>query len=181
MVYELATKQNPNPESVITLAFQPSLRPPLISVFGSADYVALRQLFERIDAILTESKLDGEFLALALRDQGIDPATLTGLRAAAFAQFSFVCLRATIAPKLTGLAHREFCALLADSPLLQWFLHVGRIDQVKVFAKSTSQVDHRKNRRRRPHTCALAVRDWNSIAPTKHFCSTDTIRGQFSR
>jgi hypothetical protein len=45
---------------------------------------------------------------------------------------------ANIARKLTGLAHREFCARLADSPLLQWFLHVGQIDQVKVFSKSTS-------------------------------------------
>jgi hypothetical protein len=102
------------------------------------DYVAQRQLFERIDAILTESKLDAEFLALALKDQDIDPATLTPRRAAAFAQFSFVCLRSNIARKLTGLAHREFCARLADSQLLQWFLHVGQIDQVKVFAKSTS-------------------------------------------
>ena len=134
----LRPSKSPFHESVSTLAFQPSFRPPLISVLGSVDYVAQRRLFERIDAILTESKLDAEFLALALRDQGLDPATLTAQREAAFAQFSFVCLRSNIARKLTGLAHRGFCARLADSPLLQWFLHVGRIDQVKVFARSTS-------------------------------------------
>lgn len=121
-----------------TIAFQPSFRPPLLPVFGSLDYFAQRQLFERIDSILSESKLDDEFLALAITDQGIDLATLSGKSAAAFAQYSFVCLRSNIARKLTGLAHREFCARLADSPLLQWFLHVGQIDQVKVFAKSTS-------------------------------------------
>ena len=137
-VYEQRSNKTPSHESVTILAFQPSFRPPLITVFGSVDYVAQRQLFERIDAILSESKLDRGFLALAIRDQGIDPATLTTQRAAAFAQSSFVCLRSNIARKLTGLAHREFCARLADSPLLQWFLHVGRIDQVKVFAKSTS-------------------------------------------
>jgi IS5 family transposase len=120
------------------LAFQPALRPPLPFVLGSADYQAQRQLFERIDAILTESKLDAEFLAFAVKDQGLDPAKASAKRLALFAQFSFVCLRAGIARKLTGLAHREFCARLADSPLLQWFLHVGQIDQVKVFAKSTS-------------------------------------------
>ena len=120
------------------LAFQPTLRPPLLPVFGSLDYFAQRQLFERIDAILSEAKLDREFLALAIKDQGIDLAEISGKRAAAFAQLSFVCLRSNIARKLTGLAHREFCARLADSPLLQWFLHVGQIDQVKVFAKSTS-------------------------------------------
>lgn len=120
------------------IAFQPSLRPPLLPVLGSLDYFVQRQLFERIDAILGESKLDKEFLALAIKDQGIDLARLSGKRAALFAQFSFVCLRSNIARKLTGLAHRAFCARLADSPLLQWFLHVGQIDQVKVFAKSTS-------------------------------------------
>ena len=41
------------------------------------DYVARRQLFERIDAILSESKLDRGFPAPAIRDQGIDPAALT--------------------------------------------------------------------------------------------------------
>lgn len=134
----LRPSKSPFHESVSALAFQPSFRPPLISVLGSVDYLAQRRLFERIDAILTESKPDAEFLALALRDQGLEPATLTAPRAAAFAQFSFVCLRSNIARKLTGLAHRGFCARLADSPLLQWFLHVGGIDQVKVFAKSTS-------------------------------------------
>jgi Transposase DDE domain len=120
------------------IAFQPSLRPPLLPVLGSVDYFAQRQLFERIDAILAESKLDAEFLALAIKDQGIDLATLSAKRVALFAQFSFVCLRSNIARKLTGLTHRQFCVRLADSPLLQWFLHVGQIDQVKVFAKSTS-------------------------------------------
>jgi len=120
------------------LAFQPALRPPLPLVLGPIDYQAQRQLFERIDAILAESKLDAEFLALAIKDQQIDLGATSGKRLAAFAQFSFVCLRACIARKLTGMAHREFCVRLADSPLLQWFLHVGQIDQVKVFAKSTS-------------------------------------------
>ena len=138
MVYKFATKPTPAPELVSILAFQPALRPPLPFIIGSLDYFAQRQLFERIDAILRESNLDKEFLALAIKDQGIDLAKLSGKRAAAFAQFSFACLRSNIARKLTGLAHREFCARLADSPLLQWFLHVGQIDQVKVFAKSTS-------------------------------------------
>lgn len=125
------------------IAFQPALRPPLPTIIGPLDYHAQRRLFERIDAILTEAKLDKEFLACAIKDQGVNLAQCSARKAAAFAQFSFVCLRASIARKLTGLAHREFCARLADSPLLQWFLHVGQIDQVKVFAKSTShRFDH---------------------------------------
>ena len=120
------------------IAFQPALRPPLPLVIGSVDYDDQRRLFVRMDAILSEAKLDADFLAYASKDQGIDLAKLAAKKAAAFAQFSFVCLRSNIARRLLGLAHREFCARLADSPLLQWFLHVGQIDQVKVFAKSTS-------------------------------------------
>jgi hypothetical protein len=121
-----------------TIAFQPSFRPPLLPVFGSLDYHEQRRLFERIDAILTESRLDEEFLALAIKDRDIDLANFPAKSAAKFAQFCFVCLRANIARKLTGLSHREFIVRLADSSLLQWFLHVGQMDQVKVFAKSTS-------------------------------------------
>ena len=95
-------------------------------------------MFERIDAILAEAKLDNDFLALAIADQGVDTAKITAKNAARLAAFSFVCLRSSIARKLLGLAHRDFCARLADSPLLQWFLHVGQVDEVKVFAKSTS-------------------------------------------
>jgi hypothetical protein len=121
------------------IAFQPSLRPALLPIIGSVDYHAQRMLFERIDAILTESKLDDLFLELALNDHADDLASATPHQLAAFSLQSFVCLRACIARKLTGLAHREFCVRLADSNLLQWFLHVGQVDQVKVFAKSTSQ------------------------------------------
>jgi hypothetical protein len=107
--YEVVTKQSPHPELVTILAFQPALRPALPLVTGPLDYRAQRQLFERIDAIIAESRLDTEFLTLALQDQGFDPAKATAKHQAKFAQFSFVCLRANIARKLTGLAHREFC------------------------------------------------------------------------
>jgi hypothetical protein len=139
VVYSLVPSKKQPPELVTNLAYQPALRPALPFVIGPLDYHDQRQLFERIDAILTESKLDTEFFNLALQDHGLDPAKESAKSLAKFAQFCFVCLRANIARKLTGLTHRDFCARLADSPLLQWFLHVGQIDQVKVFSKSTSQ------------------------------------------
>jgi IS5 family transposase len=138
VVHKFATKQNPAPEFMAIIAFQPSLRPALPNILGSLDYVAQRRLFQRIDAILAEAKLDIDFLALAIADQGLDVAEMTANSAAHFAAFSFVCLRSSIARKLLGLSHRDFCARVADSPLLQWFLHVGQVDQVEVFAKSTS-------------------------------------------
>lgn len=95
-------------------------------------------MYVRIDAILTASGLEQEFINLAVIDRTIDPQTTTAKRLARFARSSVMALRANIARSLTGLAHREFCARAADSPLLQWFLHVGQVDSVKVFSKSTS-------------------------------------------
>ncbi len=70
--------------------------------------------------------------------RGIDPSKRTAKQNARFARFSALCLRANVARMLLGLAHREFCVRLADSALLQWLLHLGEVDSVKVFAKSTS-------------------------------------------
>ena len=120
------------------IAFQPTLRPALPTVYGPLDYREQRDLIVRIDRILSESKLDDAFLRAAIRDQGIDIDTRSAQQNARFARFSALCLRANIARMLLGLAHREFCARLADSALLQWLLHVGEVDSVKVFAKSTS-------------------------------------------
>ena len=120
------------------IAFQPALRPALPTIYGPLDYREQRDLIVRIDRILRESKLDDAFLQMAIRDQGIDPSKRTAKQNARFARFSALCLRANVARVLLGLAHREFCARLADSALLQWLLHLGEVDCVKVFAKSTS-------------------------------------------
>lgn len=120
------------------IAFQPALRPALPTVYGPLDYREQRALIERMDGILAASGLDHEFLAAAIADQGIDLSQGSAKQNERFARFSALCLRANVARSLLGLAHREFCARLADSALLQWFLHVGEVDSVKVFAKSTS-------------------------------------------
>lgn len=122
-----------------TIAFQPLLRPALPTVYGPLDYRTQRALFERMDAILSASGLEGDFITAACADQNIDLTKLGARRRQRFARLSIICLRANIARSLLGLAHREFCARLADSPLLQWFVHVGDLAVVKVFAKSTSQ------------------------------------------
>lgn len=120
------------------IAFQPALRPALPVIYGPLDYREQRALIERMDDILAASGLDGEFLAAAIADQGRDLSKHSAKQNARFARFSALCLRANVARSLLGLAHREFCARLADSALLQWFLHIGEVDSVKVFAKSTS-------------------------------------------
>jgi len=132
------TTQKPSLRTLTILAFQPAFRPALPCVYGSLDYQNLRDIFVRVDGILSESKLDAEFLALAILDQKIELEKMSAKELERFARFTALALRSNIARSLSGLGHREFCARLADSPLLQWFLQVGEIDQVKVFAKSTS-------------------------------------------
>ena len=121
-----------------TFTYQPALRPALPCVYGPLDYREQRALFERIDLILTISGLEQDFINIALADRKIDTDATSAKRLDRFARLSVLALRSNLARMLTGLSHRDFCARLADSPLLQWFLHVGEVDAVKVFSKSSS-------------------------------------------
>lgn len=123
---------------MITFSYQPALRPALLWVYGPLDYREQRAMFERIDTILRSSGLEQEFLNLVLAERGIDIQATGAKRLEHFASRTVLALRANIARQLTGLDHRDFCIRLADSSLLQWFLHVGHVDCVKVFAKSSS-------------------------------------------
>lgn len=126
------------PRTVHSITYQPALRPALPCVYGPLDYREQRALFERIDAILSGSGLEQEFVNLAAVEHRIDARAMSARQLERFARWSVLALRANIARGLTGLSHREFCVRLADSPLLQWFLHVGELDAVRVFSKSTS-------------------------------------------
>ena len=121
-----------------SFTYQPTLRPALPCVYGPLDYREQRALFERIDLILSCSGLEQEFINLALTDRQINVEKTSAKSLGRFARMSVLALRSNIARKLIGLGHRDFCARLADSSLLQWFLHVGEIDAVTVFAKSSS-------------------------------------------
>ena len=120
------------------VTYQPPLRPALPCVYGPVEYREQRALFERIDRILRVSGLEEEFICLAANERGVNKAQLGAKGLESFIRFSVLALRANIARHLLGLDHRGFCARLADSPLLQWFLQVGEVEKVKVFAKSTS-------------------------------------------
>lgn len=117
---------------------QTLLRPALPQIHGPLEYREQRALFERIDLILAASGLEQDFIKLALADRGFDPQAASASSLESFARLSVLALRSNIARVLTGLAHRDFCSRLADSALLQWFLHAGSIDSVKVFSKSSS-------------------------------------------
>ncbi len=123
---------------MITLAYQPALRPALPCVYGPQDYREQRALFQRIDSVLSASGLEQEFIALILAERKIDTLTATATRLERFAKYSVLALRSNIARTLTGLDHREYTSRVADSTLLQWFLQVGEMGSIKAFGKSTS-------------------------------------------
>jgi len=123
---------------VQSITYQPFLRPALPVVIGPKEYRQERELFIRIDEILTFSDLESEFIALSMKHCGFDPARQGVKSIETFNRNCVLALRSNIARHYKCMDHREFCTRLADSPLLQWFLQIGRVEKVKTFAKSTS-------------------------------------------
>lgn len=121
-----------------SITFQPSLRPALPEVNGCKEYREERQLFIRIDELLQTSGLENDFIDLCLQHRGDDPKKITAKRLDSIARHCVLALRSNIARHYKNLDHRDFCIRLADSPLLQWFLQIGRVEGVKAFAKSSS-------------------------------------------
>lgn len=121
-----------------SITYQPFLRPVLPPVFGPKEYREERELFIRIDEILTTSGLEAEFIDLSMKHCEFDPREHEAKRIDSFNRGCVLALRSNIARHIKGMEHRDFCIRLADSTLLQWFLQIGRVDHVKAFAKSTS-------------------------------------------
>lgn len=121
-----------------SIAYQPFLRPALPQIFGPKEYRQERELFIRIDEILTISGLEAEFIKVSMQHHNFDPSLSSPARIETFSRHCILVLRSNIARHLKGMEHREFCIRLTDSYLLQWFLQIGRIEGVKTFAKSTS-------------------------------------------
>lgn len=120
------------------ITFQAQLRPALPLINGPKEYREQRALFIRLDELLHQSGLEHEFIKLSMEHRQIDLNEYSAKQAENISQACVLALRSNIARHITEMRHREFCIRLADSPLLQWFLQIGRVDGVKAFAKSTS-------------------------------------------
>ena len=95
-------------------------------------------MFVRLDDLLSQSGLEGEFFTLSVAHRKIDLSAHSAAEIQSLSRNCTLALRSNLARLITGLNHRDFCIRLADSSLLQWFLQVGRVDGVSTFAKSTS-------------------------------------------
>ena len=122
------------------ITFQPCLRPALLEVTGCKDYREERDLFIRIDEILSHSGIEQEFIELSIQEKKINLDKLSTSQADFFCRGCLMALRGNIARLIKNLPHREFCKLLPDSTILRWFLGIERLDGIKAYAKSSS--DH---------------------------------------
>ncbi len=122
---------------------QPELPPRLPTVRGNVDYQTLRDQLERIDELLAQSGLEQAFVAQSLahwQAQTQAPLPKVAVRQQQkFQAHSRSALRCHLARTLCAQSFRDFSARLADSPLLQWFCGLGRVDVIRVPAKSTLQ------------------------------------------
>ena len=129
---------------------QEVLQPFLPTVVGNIEYREWKKTLERMDEILRLGKVEESFLrwSLARRDEGeqVSAATegravhqLTPAEQERFQRHSAQALRCNLARTLTGESYRPFARRLADSPVLQWFCQLSRLDQVRIPGKSQLQ------------------------------------------
>lgn len=129
---------------------QEVLQPFIPTVVGNIEYREWKKTLERMDEILRLGKVEESFLrwSLARRDQREQVAAaaegrglhhLTPTEQARFQCHSAQALRCTLVRTLTGEGYRPFARRLADSPVLQWFCQLSRLDQIHIPGKSQLQ------------------------------------------
>ncbi len=109
----------------------------LPKVIGNVDYLAYREQMELIDELLVRSGVETQFV-----ERRLAAWIKTGGRVKMNAQLRYqetciTALRCGIARQLTEREYRKFTRLIAESPLLQWFCRIARLDVVHVPSKST--------------------------------------------
>jgi IS5 family transposase len=117
-------------------------------VVGNVDYSEFKQTLERIDRILLDSGAETQFIQWYVeqceaeeeayaRRMGKPPRKLSNKERANVQTQALRALRCNVVRELTGGSARGLSTRLADSPLLQWFCGISRVDVVRVPSKST--------------------------------------------
>jgi hypothetical protein len=124
--------------------YQEELSPGLPTVVGNVDYQEFRSTLLRVDEILERSGAQQQFVEqrieayrLAAEQNGREAEAVSPAELAGVAQQASRALRCNIARQLLGESARGFSARLADSPLLQSFCGIARLDVIQVPSKST--------------------------------------------
>src|SRR5712692_6919339 len=129
---------------------QQHLDPFIPTVYGNIDYRRWQSQLVRIDEILRTGMVEASFQRLALahrntqekaaaeKEQRVFRSLSTSEQESA-QELSSQALRCNLARTLTEESYRRFACHLAESPLLQWFCGMGRLDGIHIPGKSTLQ------------------------------------------
>lgn len=121
------------------IPFQPPLPQVLPSIEGNVDYRDLRDQLLRIESLLLQSGLQTQFLQSDLHRWLGRSQKLSAKAQQNHQLHSQRALRCNIARILLKEDYRGFATRLADSPLLQYFCLLSRVDVISVPSKSTLQ------------------------------------------
>lgn len=114
---------------------QIEFRPELPVIIGNIDYQNFKELLIQIDDILVKSKIESDFIEAQLLKKN----ECTQQKIKSQERFQKRCraaLRCNIARFLTEKEFRKFSRRLADSPLLQWFCLIDKMDKINIPSKS---------------------------------------------
>ena len=120
------------------------------TVVGPVEFRVWKKRLERINDILGLSEVEKTFqrLSLGRRNENERSAAekeersfrpLSAGEQAGYQRLSSQVLRCNVAQTLLGEDFRGFACRLSESPLLQWFCKMDRLDEVKIPGKSTLQ------------------------------------------
>ena len=123
------------------IPYQEELRPALPTVIGNVDYQEFRATLLRIEEILERSRVERKFIEERLdqsrRKAEQNKRVLGAKELAQVALHAARALRCNVVRQLLGEGCRGFSVRLADSPLLQRFCGIDRLDVIQVPSKST--------------------------------------------
>jgi len=120
------------------------------TVYGNIDYRRWQSQLVRIDEILRTGMVEASFQRLSLAHRNTQEKAAAEKEQRAFRslstseqesaqELSSQALRCNLARTLTGESYRRFACHLAESPLLQWFCGMGRLDGIHIPGKSALQ------------------------------------------
>lgn len=121
------------------IPFQPPLPQVLPTIEGNVDYRELREQLLRIERLLVDSGLEGQFLEKDLQRWLKHHPKVSAKAQQNHQLHSQRALRCNLARILLAEDYRGFAARLADSPLLQHFCGLSRVEVIRVPSKSTLQ------------------------------------------
>jgi hypothetical protein len=123
------------------VTFQQEFRPDLPNVYGTYDYRTFRDMFIKIDEVLTRSGLEHNLVSQAI-NQSIEKNQVNSLVSGNKKNLNYRykifrhALRCNLARHLTGESYRLFSLRLADSTLFQWFTGINAFGSRKAISKS---------------------------------------------